>query len=115
MSPTALDFLAYYEDAVEKMPFQIDKPLPGSELPPMPFIYLPGPDDVEPTAAQERGFRPSGYISHPNNVLSYDMNRPAGTSYYHKPRGSWKLKELWVNEGGGPRLPTTDDREVFEV
>ena len=41
------------------------------------------------------------------------MNRPAGTSYYHKPRGSWKLKELWANDGGIPRLPTTDDTEVF--
>ena len=114
MSPTALDFLAYYEDAVEEMAFQIDRSNNTADgIPPVPFLYLHGPDDVEPTGVHERGLRPTGYISHPNNVLSYDMNRPAGTSYYHKPRGSWKLKELWANDGGIPRLPTTDDTEVF--
>ena len=114
MSPTALDFLAYYEDAVEEMAFQIDRSNSGADgIPPVPFLYLHGADDVEPTGVHERGLRPTGYISHPNNVLSYDMNRPAGTSYYHKPRGSWKLKELWANDGGIPRLPTTDDTEVF--
>ena len=67
MSPTALDFLAYYEDAVEEMSYQIDRASHAArpELPPTPYIYLPGPDDVEPAAAAERGFRPSAYISDP--------------------------------------------------
>ncbi|MFM7986531.1 MAG: hypothetical protein ACKPKO_45180, partial [Candidatus Fonsibacter sp.] len=29
-----------------------------------------------------------------NNILAYNMNRSAGTAYYHKPRGSWLIKQI---------------------
>ncbi|MFM7982951.1 MAG: hypothetical protein ACKPKO_26865, partial [Candidatus Fonsibacter sp.] len=53
------------------------------------------------------------YHSYANNVLSYDMNRPAGTAYYHKPRGSWRIKELYaITLNGEVRAPTNLDSDV---
>ena len=50
--------------------------------------------------ADVNGLRPYNYTSYPNNVLAYDMNRPAGTGYYHKPRGSWKVNRIYAMFGG---------------
>ena len=95
MTPTALDFLANYEDAVKRQEFQIDAIAAGGN--PRPVIYLPGAADGAP--AGDNNFsaaRPFSYTSYPNNVLAYDMNRPAGTAYYHKPRGSWKVNRIYA-------------------
>ncbi len=35
-------------------------------------------------------------MSHPNNILGFYLNRPAGTAYYHKPRGAWKIKQIYA-------------------
>ena len=40
------------------------------------------------------------------------MNRPAGTAYYHKPRGSWKVNKIYATPGG-PRVPQIDDTVVY--
>ncbi|MFM7983098.1 MAG: phage major capsid domain-containing protein, partial [Candidatus Fonsibacter sp.] len=57
------------------------------------------------------------YTSYQNNVLAYDMNRPAGTAYYHKPRGSWKVNRIYAapNGVGGARerVPQIDDTVVY--
>ena len=119
MTPTTLDFLANYEDAVEPMPFQIDEydappsaPLLDADY---PFVYVASGTEGYP--GQNRiatGKRTLGYISHPNNVLAYDQNRPAGGAYYHKPRGSWKLKRIWaVTTTSVQRLPLHTDDEVY--
>ncbi|MFM7986532.1 MAG: phage major capsid domain-containing protein [Candidatus Fonsibacter sp.] len=55
-----------------------------------------------------------------NNLLAYDMNRSAGTAYYHKPRGSWLIKEFYAikkNTGNNivPRITDTDVYVKFEV
>ena len=117
MTPKSVDYLAYYEDAVEEKPFQLDEAPPaeglGEREGSWPYIYKPGPSDVEPTGATEFVRRHVGYISHPNNILSNDQSRPAGTAYFHRPRGSWQLKEIWAPDAGGRRLPTTSDNEVY--
>ena len=42
------------------------------------------------------------------------MNRPAGTAYYHKPRGSWKVNRIYALAGdGNPRVPQIDDTVVY--
>jgi hypothetical protein len=42
------------------------------------------------------------------------MNRLAGTSYTHKPRGSWKINGIYVkNDDGSTRLPTINDNVVY--
>ena len=40
------------------------------------------------------------------------MNRPAGTAYYHKPRGSWKVNRIYANPAA-PRVPQIDDTVVY--
>ena len=54
-----------------------------------------------------------GYHSFPTNVLANDMNRPAGTAYYHKPRGSWRIKEIYALEGSNKIVPGIIDRDVY--
>ncbi|MFM7986981.1 MAG: hypothetical protein ACKPKO_47475, partial [Candidatus Fonsibacter sp.] len=68
-------------------------------------------DDDEGSASANpprvAGRKAVGYISYANNVLSYDMNRPAGTAYYHKPRGSWNIKQIYaIAPSGARRAPT---------
>ena len=42
------------------------------------------------------------------------MNRPAGTAYYHKSRGSWLIKQIYaINAGGVKVVPRIDDRDVY--
>ena len=111
MTPTALDFLADYKDGIYPMPFQIDSNM-GADR---PVVYFANIADTETSGASDfSGTRPVGFISHPNNILAYDMNRPAGTSYYHKPRGSWKIQKIYsLATSGAERAPTLTDTEVY--
>ena len=43
------------------------------------------------------------------------MNRPAGSAYYHKPRGSWKLKQIYAGSKASPYVPTVADTVVYAV
>ena len=64
--------------------------------------------------AANPGTRPTAYESFANNVLAYDMNRPAGTAYYRKPRGSWRIKQIHSLDGGGNHIfPEIDDTDVY--
>ena len=48
------------------------------------------------------------------NALAYDMSRPAGTSYYHKPRGSWKLENICaLTSAGAKRVPVITGEVVY--
>ena len=58
MTPTALDYLANYEDAVQAMKFQIDATEDGGK----PIIYYPAAAEVEPSATNFMGSRPASYI-----------------------------------------------------
>ncbi|MFM7981773.1 MAG: phage major capsid domain-containing protein, partial [Candidatus Fonsibacter sp.] len=85
-----------------------------------PIIYVPADANSEPNPreAQNYGHRPLTWWSYANNVLAYEMNRPAGTAYYHKPRGSWKVKKQFAINNGVPRFPlitNTDIYVTFEV
>ena len=81
MTPTPLDFLAKCEDALQPIiEFQLD----ATKTDAKPITYDPGPAEPEPGVGAFNGTRPVGFISYPNNVLAYDMNRRAGTAYYHK-------------------------------
>ena len=122
MTPTALDYLGDYKDGVYKMPYQIDDGATGAgNTDRRPTIYRPGVPETKPTGTAAGanltfvGDRPTSYMSHNNNVLSFDTNRAAGTAYYHKGRGSWKLKKLYAIEGGNERKPLVADTEVYVV
>ena len=110
MTPTALDFLGEYCDGVHRNEFQLDSGGDGTTI--KPTLYYPGAANAPPVN-DFTGTRPVSYQSFANNSLSYDMNRPAGTAYYHKPRGSWKLKKMYALNAGVQRVPTVADKEVY--
>ena len=96
MTPTALDYLANYGDAVQGMDWQLD--VPTGPYQKYPVVYGIGNTDTEPGFDSVRaGARPLAFHSFANNVLAYDMNRPAGTAFYHKPRGSWRIKHIYIH------------------
>ena len=42
------------------------------------------------------------------------MNRPAGTSYYHKPRGPWLINQIYAIDNTGAKvIPRITDRDVY--
>ena len=100
------------------MDWRLDVPA-GAAPPTTPIIYAPGDIELEPNADKTYGLRPMTYNSFHNNVLAYDMNRPAGTAYYHKPRGSWRINQIYAISGGGnhivPRITDTDVYVKFEI
>ena len=113
MTPTALDYLANYDDAVPQMEFQLDASDAVGVAGQRPIVYFPAPADTEPSAANiSYAGRPTSYMSYPNNVLAYNMNRPTGTAYYHKPRGSCKINKIYAINAGATRSPLITDTEV---
>ncbi|MFM7987541.1 MAG: hypothetical protein ACKPKO_50330, partial [Candidatus Fonsibacter sp.] len=107
----ALDFLANYEDAVKRQEFQLDAFAANGVA--IPAVFFPDATEIDPAnVADFDGRRPYAYTSYQNNVLAYDMNRPAGAAYYHKPRGSWKINKIYANPGA-PRVPQIDDTVVL--
>ena len=111
MTPTALDYLAYYEDGVDQLPFQVGA---GVATDSTTRTYFPGAAEGG-TAAGNNLTRPYSYYSYPNNILALDMNRPAGTAYYHRPRGSWKIRKIYAINAAdnAQRLPLITDTTVY--
>jgi len=113
MTPTALDYLARYSDAIQCMAFHIDIPNSGP-VATQPTIYYAGDTETDASLARPYGERPRSYHSFANSVLAYDMNRPAGTAYYHKPRGSWLIKRIYaIDDAGAKVVPRITDRDVY--
>ena len=86
----------------------------GGDVATQPTIYYPGDTESEANIHRLYGERPRTYNSYANNVLAYDMNRPAGTAYYHKPRGSWLIKQIYAIDNTGAKIvPRITDRDVY--
>ena len=68
-------------------------------------------------AAASAGTAPQKFISYPNNVLSYDYGRVAGSGKQHRPRGSFEILEIYsYAPGAAPRTkrqPEMADNEVY--
>ena len=116
-TPTTLDFLANYTDAVDKMQFVIGSTGTGANA--RPGLYVPGTADTEPSGTAEpeasNGTRTQKFMSYANNVLSYDMNRIAGSSHFHKPRGSWQILQIFAGSVASPREVLLADNDVWVV
>ena len=117
MTPTTLDYSSDYADGVDRMPFQIRRVENGTGR---AATAKPAILDVGPAAAvgrgKARGTGTQSFLSYPTNVSAYDSSRLAGTSKQYRPRGSYKLMEMLVNDGGvagGRRLPRVGDNVVF--
>ena len=112
-APTTLDYLGNYGDALDSMPYQIQRaqnaagPLNTSRL---AVMDLGAPRAVP--NGEFRGTSSQCFLSYPNTVLGCDCNRLAGASKQHRPRGSYRILEMWV-EDGVRRLPQVGDTVVF--
>ena len=113
MSPTTLDYLANYADAVDAMPYTIDVVANSG----FAGVFTPGAAEQAATATTVGG-QPTSWISYPSNVLAHDMNRGIGHRKSPKSRGSWKIKGIWGDALLTPRELTIADTEAwvqFEV
>jgi hypothetical protein len=115
-TPTTLDYLSQYRNGVDKMDCVISTAANsegGGNL--RPAIFFPGATEAIPTNNGFNGTRSQKYISYSNNVLAYDMNRPAGSSYFHKPRGSWVVNRIYGGTLAAPReVRVSDDLIMVE-
>ena len=81
--------------------------------PTQPTIDYASDTESEATVDRPYGIRPVTYESFANNILAYDMKRPAGAAFYHKPRGSWTNNRIWaIAPDGSTRAPTVYDTDV---
>jgi hypothetical protein len=64
-----------------------------------PTIYVPGQTHAGPQNNLFGRHPCSEATILPHNVLAHDMSRLAGTSYTHKPRGSWRIQRIYANPG----------------
>ena len=47
-------------------------------------------------------------------MLAHDLSRPAGTAFYHRPRGSWRLNKSYTpSPAGATRLPLISDTTIY--
>ena len=93
------------------MNFQLDSNM-GADR---PFVYCSNITETEPSSSTDASDNhPVGFISYHNNILAYDMNRPAGTSYYHKPRGACNIQKIYsIASNATERAPMLADTEVY--
>jgi len=123
MTPTGLDYLQDYRDGVDLQEYMIDSVGTGAGTRPVVFTVT---QDVAGTEQQPadlatgtlttafRGTRAQSFVSYENNSLAYDQRRPAGSTWYHRPRGSWVLNELYALDGAGAkRRPLVTDNVVY--
>jgi hypothetical protein len=122
MTPTTLDYLSDYADGVDRMTYQLaistadTRPVilaPGNALN-VPGALTVGAQTNVTVRDSSIGTAPQKFISYPNNVLSYDYGRPAGTGKKHRPRGSFEILEIYSRDGlGAKRQPVMADNDVF--
>ena len=127
-TPTTLDYLANYRDGVQPYTYMVGNRINTTAAGDLgnSAIQL-SPDgaetlEVPPTAGPpanpgSNALRVQSYHSYPNNVLAYDLNRPSGSSYNHRPRGSFKILAIYASDDGGknPRATgiTANDATVY--
>ena len=112
MTPTTLDFLGNYTDAVDAFNYVIDAGDDSAEQNLRPVVWVPGPNETLPIADKFEGTRPRLFVSQPSNVLSYDMNRTIGNVYDPRPRGSWKLKAIYGGNADAKQTVRINDNTV---
>ena len=112
--PTTLDYLSNYRDGIEPYSYMIDNSATATG--PTAQIIKVSADGNEVTGtATVASTRVQSFYSYPNNVLAYDMNRIAGSSNCHRPRGSFKILRIYGSNDGGDtaRAVTAADTTVY--
>jgi hypothetical protein len=121
MTPTGLDYLQDYRDGIDLLDYQVDVVgTSGTDARPVIFTVTQdaqgketAPSAITTVATAFSGTRAQSFVSYENNSLAYDQRRPAGTTWYHKPRGSWVLQELYALDGATKRKPKVTDTTVY--
>ena len=103
-TPTTLDYLANYRDAVDTMQYQILNSNQGNVSRPIVCgVGVPTEAGAIGSATAYAGRATHKFISYPSNVLSYDMARQA-SSKFKKPRGCFVINRIYNAAGNTPVL-----------
>ena len=122
LTPTSLDYLGNYRDGVHKLPYTVGYlgnpgagAAQGTKVPVIYDIIDANHNESLPADPQHNGYTAQTFASYPNNTLAYDMNRPACSTWYHKPRGSWQLLRIWAGnaDGTNAHVPLITDTTVY--
>ena len=112
LTPTTLDQLADYADAVQKLSYTVAGGADSRDAVVTMLANAAAASYVDYAAG--RTFQQ--YASFTNNTLAYDQVRTAGSSHYHRPRGSFKIDQIFFSNDGGKtaaRVPAVGDTEVY--
>ena len=99
MTPTALDHLAQYSDAIDSMDYKIYFQVAAGGLR-FPGIFTAAAAEAVADIDGHAGTRSRAFVSYPNNVLSFHLNRAISHTVMPKSRGSWKLKAFCALAAG---------------
>jgi hypothetical protein len=111
LTPTTLDQLADYADAVQKLRYTVAGGAAANDV-----VKTLIPADAASAVDYLNGKSFQQYASYNNNTLSYDQFRTAGSSHYHRPRGSFKIDQIFYSNDGGKtaaRVPSLVDTDVY--
>ena len=112
LTPTTLDQLSDYADAVMKLQFT-----PGfgaAAKDPLLTMIPSSAAGSQQDYANGRTFQQ--YLSFVNNTLGYDQFRTAGSSHSHRPGGSLEIDQIYYSADGkleAARAPHLTDNEVY--
>ena len=116
-TPTTLNYLANLRDGVEPYAYMIgdQDTNTGATVTSPPTMIKLSADGIEVARANDHpATRVQSFYSYPNNVLAYDYGRPAGSSYNHRPRGSFKILRVYAkNPDGSARNVIATDTIVY--
>ena len=113
LTPTTLDQLSDYADAVIKLPYTFVPSAGTAKAAVQSFLpdnAASGPIDLT------NGLTRQQYVSLNNNTLAYDQFRTAGSSHYHRPRGSFKIDQIFKSADQGKTangVPDINSNEVY--
>jgi len=121
MTPTTLDYLGDYRDGIDMIPYQIGRSTVDNRLvclTPNAALDIPGAlagNTVGNIVTALTGTAPQSFISYPNNVLGFDQSRPSGVGKKHRPRGSFRISEIFAGgvAAGDRRKPRVGDSTVW--
>ena len=112
LTPTTLGQLADYADAVQKLRYTVAVGAAAADAVKTMIPNAGATSSVDYAA----GTSFQQYVSFNNNTLGYDQFRTAGSSHYHRPRGSLETGQIFTSGDQGKTtdgMPARGDTEVY--
>ena len=101
-TPTTCDYLSDYADGVEALTYVLD--WNGDNSGAGTKVQVFGVGRETGAAADNYRTREQAFLSFNNNILGMDTMRPAGSSHHHRPRGIFKIDEIYSIDGAGAKV-----------